>query len=100
MDLISRSEAKRLGLKKYYTGKPCVNGHTAERYLYECTCVECKLANWKRWAANNPKDYARQRKQNYDRHKEAYAERGRRWRVENPEKCAQRDEVRNRRKKE
>lgn len=41
METISRNEAKRLGLKRYFTGKPCVHGHVSERLVYNHTCVEC-----------------------------------------------------------
>ena len=40
MEIISRKDAKALGLKRYYTGKPCKYGHVAERYIKE-GCVEC-----------------------------------------------------------
>lgn len=38
---MKRREAKTLGLEKYTTGKPCKNGHLAERYTVNGTCVEC-----------------------------------------------------------
>lgn len=34
-------EAIRLGLKHYYTGFPCINGHTTYRYVTNEWCVEC-----------------------------------------------------------
>jgi hypothetical protein len=42
MDVISRSAAKSAGLKRYYTGVPCVNGHVAERLVKSWTCLECR----------------------------------------------------------
>ena len=41
MDLISRRNAMRLGMVRYYTGKPCVNGHVSERYVGSGACVAC-----------------------------------------------------------
>ena len=41
MDKISRKDAISLGLRKYYTGEPCRNGHIAERYVQSGTCQEC-----------------------------------------------------------
>jgi hypothetical protein len=41
MKIISKSEAKELGLKRYFTGKPCKHGHIAERKVSKSTCVEC-----------------------------------------------------------
>lgn len=41
MDKISRKDAISLGLRKYYTGESCRNGHIAERYVQSGTCQEC-----------------------------------------------------------
>ena len=40
MKIISKEAAKKQGLKRYYTGKPCPNGHIAERFVTG-KCVEC-----------------------------------------------------------
>lgn len=40
MKIISRKEAKALGLKRYFTGKPCCRGHVAERYTTG-NCLDC-----------------------------------------------------------
>lgn len=40
-DQITRQEAQAKGLKRYFTGKPCSKGHTAERYTGNKTCVVC-----------------------------------------------------------
>lgn len=39
---ISRAEAKALGLKRYFTGEPCKNGHVAEKDTSGGGCVECR----------------------------------------------------------
>lgn len=39
--IITRAQAKLRGLDRYFTGKACVNGHVAERYVSQYTCVEC-----------------------------------------------------------
>jgi hypothetical protein len=45
MEVISREDAKAAGLKFFFTGKPCRNGHIAERYIgYAGTCIECSRA--------------------------------------------------------
>jgi group I intron endonuclease len=36
----TRTEAKRIGAKKYFTGEPCVHGHVAPRYT-KGVCVVC-----------------------------------------------------------
>jgi len=40
MDIISRKQAKALGLKWYFTGKPCKHGHVTKRYATGA-CHEC-----------------------------------------------------------
>jgi 5-methylcytosine-specific restriction endonuclease McrA len=41
MEVISRKEAISKGLKRYFTGKQCVNSHVAERYTSRQQCVQC-----------------------------------------------------------
>lgn len=42
--IISRKEAKAQGLSRYFTGKPCCNGHICERYCNGGRCLECNAA--------------------------------------------------------
>lgn len=39
----TQSEASELGVKYYFTGKPCPRGHTSIRYTSNYVCVECDL---------------------------------------------------------
>lgn len=41
MKIISRSDAKLLGLNKFFTGLPCKNGHMSERYVQSGSCQQC-----------------------------------------------------------
>ena len=41
MEIISRAEAKGLGVKRFYTGVVCRHGHDSERYTKGGNCVEC-----------------------------------------------------------
>lgn len=41
MHVVLRAEAIRLGLSKYFTGKPCPKGHVAERWTSSSTCIAC-----------------------------------------------------------
>jgi 5-methylcytosine-specific restriction endonuclease McrA len=43
-EIISRKDAKARGLNLYFTGKPCVNGHIAKRYIWGCNCLGCAQA--------------------------------------------------------
>lgn len=53
MKTVSRDEARRAGLVRYFTGKRCKRGHLAERVVSSCGCVECQRETVKRWAAAN-----------------------------------------------
>jgi hypothetical protein len=41
MKTISRKEAKKLGLKRYFTSNPCKYGHISERSTANGSCLEC-----------------------------------------------------------
>jgi hypothetical protein len=51
---ITRQEALQLGLKRYFTGKPCIRGHIDERLTSGCTCIVCHRANWRKAKKANP----------------------------------------------
>lgn len=43
--IVTRKEAREKGLKKYFTGSICVNGHIAERLTISGSCFECCKEN-------------------------------------------------------
>ncbi|THE51696.1 hypothetical protein DJ485_15345 [Citrobacter freundii] len=43
MEIITRLDAAKAGLKRYYTGKQCKRGHDSERYVYNGHCVTCAI---------------------------------------------------------
>lgn len=49
----SRSEAKRLGALRYYTGLPCSHGHISDRFSRNGACVTCAKAALEQWSAKN-----------------------------------------------
>lgn len=40
-DVVTLKSAKALGLKRYFTGSPCVRGHVSERYTGSKMCISC-----------------------------------------------------------
>src|ERR1035438_1005723 len=76
MELISRKDARIKGLKRYFTGKECKNGHLAERYVSSSSetgvCVECNRGSSCKWAKDN---------------KRLHNNRNREYVEINPEKC-------------
>lgn len=86
--LISRKEAKEQGLKHYFTGIPCIQGHISNRLVSCCKCVDCcnvwRIDNPsynKEWRENNP-EYD---KQHYIQTKEIRLERSSKWFEEHPD---------------
>jgi hypothetical protein len=48
MNLTARKEAKEQGLKRYFTGEPCINGHYSERTV---SCGKCLICHKNRESA-------------------------------------------------
>lgn len=72
-------DAKALGLKTYFTGKPCKNGHIAPRRVHQRTCEICLV--------ERQREYMRERRKD-PKVKERELERGREYNKErwkNPE---------------
>lgn len=44
LEIISRKNAMALGLKRYFTGRPCKSGRLEERDI-SGTCIECNRVN-------------------------------------------------------
>lgn len=42
MKITTRSEAEQAGLKHFFTGKPCRNGHFDVRHVSTEDCIQCK----------------------------------------------------------
>jgi|SRR5665213_1099087 len=99
--IIGRREAEALGLKYYFTGKPCRRaGHVDLRYVENCNCMECtrERANAKYFAdperehERNKKRYAANPTPNRsaawqrDHPVESRAHKAK-WAKENPESC-------------
>ena len=98
-DIIGRDEARALGLKRYFTGKPCKHGHVAERYAGG-PCVECIREQRREWRAANLEKARETERERARKHRAADPERvrenWRRWRAVNKDKINQRDRERKR----
>lgn len=55
--VISREEALKIGLSKYFTGKPCKYGHVDERYIGSRLCVACMALRNKKRDKENYRKY-------------------------------------------
>lgn len=50
---ITRLEAARAGLTRYYTGRQCKRGHRNEHYTMSGTCVKCARKSSAKWKRKN-----------------------------------------------
>jgi len=111
MEIITREEAKTKKLKRYFTGKPCVQGHVSERYTRNNYCIECSIEYYqlnkerirqhnfenreyrneygKRYHAENKESRAIINKQWRLKNKEHLARYMRKWQLENAESLAE-----------
>jgi hypothetical protein len=73
--IMTRSQAKSLGLNKYWNGRPCPKGHLAIRFVKSKACKQCQREAIKAWVKRtgykDPKAYAH----------------GKRWHEKNREKA-------------
>lgn len=100
MQVISREAAKAAGLKRYYTGVPCSNGHLSERTVGNHDCCDCVAARRKLYTRKNQyrpgsrKAYYEENREariQYEANKrendpESNREKVHQWRISNPGK--------------
>lgn len=106
MEKITRKEAMALGLKRYFTGKPCKRGHIVERLVSTRTCLGCcKLDSAKRykenpswwknyaemWDQKNPGKRLQLSKGWKSKNRDAVKAMKRNWDLSNPEKKREHD---------
>lgn len=90
--IVTRKEAKELGLKRYFTGIACVHGHMSEKQVTNKTCIVCsyKLSNssLSKFKPVYDDEYKAKRKayRQSDKGKIIEADRKRRWKEKNPER--------------
>lgn len=85
MEVISRKDAMKQNLVRYYTGKPCKYGHTVERRVKNGWCLECEKLKQK---TTKHKQY---QKQYREANKESLKEYNATWREENAERKSEID---------
>ena len=92
------TEAKRLGLSMYFTGKPCKNNHVTSRYASSKECFFCRKdknsnpnlkEKQKKWTTNNYENILTASKKRYERNKAWQQLRGQAKWVTNKEKVSQ-----------
>jgi len=83
---MKRREAKALGLDKYSTGKPCKQGHFADRYVNGAKCTKCASIQSNIWKQENPEKYTASARKWLENNRSLHNTRVKRWQEANPEK--------------
>lgn len=52
-EIVERQEAKKRGLKRYFTGRACIRGHSAQRNVGTGKCIECRPPSSLKWREYN-----------------------------------------------
>lgn len=81
--IISCAEARAAGLRFYFTGKPCGNGHICDRYVPNSRCVECRKESSSARHARYREQRNAYAKRYYQANKDYFAEHNRTYRSEN-----------------
>lgn len=106
MEFITREAAIAAGLKRYFTGVPCNQGHICERHVCQSRCVECRrlcnVANYTKNPELQRQIAAEYRAKNHDvwraqqaeyraKNREVLRQRTANWRKQNPDKWRETD---------
>ncbi len=86
MEIISRLEAKQLGIKRYFTGKPCPKNHITERFSRNGGCCECSLQYGRSRYSTERKLMLSHAKKYRENNKEQLNQKSKEWRANNPDK--------------
>lgn len=88
MQPITREAAKAAGLKMYYTGVPCKNGHSEPRYVNTGVCYACKRLQARRDYEAHAERVLETNARSRQKHPEAARKSANEWARRNPEKSA------------
>jgi len=84
MEIIKRKDALALGLKTYFTGKPCKWGHVSTRKITNKECSECSRIRNRQWLKDNPEKSRAKSNKLYVKHHEYIKARSLKYQKENP----------------
>jgi hypothetical protein len=102
LEVVTRRQAKELGLIRYFTGVPCKRGHLDYRLVVNASCISCaNLANkkdrekhadkrsqkQKQWRTRNPENYRARNARYYEANREIIREKQKAYSALNSEKA-------------
>jgi hypothetical protein len=83
MEIITRAQAKTLGLKRYFTNKPCKYNHITTRFTSTGQCHECMYQRKKKFDNENRELVNQQARDWYQENKEICIKRTKTYQKEN-----------------
>lgn len=84
--IISRAEARAVGLTRYFTGRPCKRGHVATRGVKGKACAECDRERIRRSVADHPEKWKAYSARYHLKHGPRRNQASKKWRSANKEK--------------
>ena len=81
----TREQAIQQQQKYYYTGKPCVNGHTSHRYTSSHVCCECSKESSARYNRKHRTELRKKMRKHYQANRTKYNEVSNNWQKRNRE---------------
>ncbi len=84
---MTKSEAKALGFKTYYTGAPCCRGHVCERFTRSGQCILCARIHCQKWKGKNLERERLRGRVYFSRNKEKIAKKSKARYLRDPEKA-------------
>ena len=86
MIVVSRAHAISQGLPRYFTGKPCKEGHVAERFVANYTCCVCADSAFKKWYSDHSDTHLRRVNDWRNRNFQTVSRSRQKWASDNPDK--------------
>jgi hypothetical protein len=83
MTIITRAEALEQGLRHYFTGKPCRNGHISIRGVRKWNCLECDRNSKAAERQRDPERVRANERRTAAKHRESKRQSTQRWRERN-----------------
>lgn len=83
---LTRKQALERGLRRYFDGKPCRNGHISERGVRKWNCLACDRQQKAAERLRDPERVRANEKRTRVKNQAAVRERIRRWQQGNPER--------------
>jgi len=90
--VISRNQARSIGMKRFFTGVPCRHGHISERVVSSSSCLSCDAEKSARYRVENPESARRSVRESYAKNREKRAETNRIYIERNIESIRKRKE--------